>query len=60
MSYLTSLRYYNTGCIELQIRIIMLRGDVVKRKKIVSDPLGSYTGVPEEPNEKPTQDADDL
>lgn len=25
-----------------------------------SDPLGSYTGVPDDPNEKPVQDADDL
>lgn len=24
------------------------------------DPLGSYTGVPNEPYEKPIQDADDL
>ena len=26
----------------------------------VSDPLGSYTGVPKEKNERPVQDADDL
>lgn len=25
-----------------------------------SDPLGSYTGRPENPNEVPVQDADDL
>ena len=25
-----------------------------------TDPLGSWTGVPREPNEKPVQDADDL
>ncbi len=25
-----------------------------------SDPLGSYTGVPADPKEKPVQDADDL
>ena len=25
-----------------------------------TDPLGSYTGVPEDPYEKPVQDADDL
>ncbi len=24
------------------------------------DPLGSYTGIPEDPLEKPVQDADDL
>lgn len=26
----------------------------------VTDPLGSWTGVPENPDEIPTQDADDL
>lgn len=25
-----------------------------------TDPQGSYTGVPEVPNERPVQDADDL
>ena len=25
-----------------------------------TDPLGSYTGMPENPDEKPVQDADDL
>ncbi len=25
-----------------------------------NDPLGAYTGVPLNPNEKPQQDADDL
>ena len=29
-------------------------------KSISSDVLGSYTGVPEDPYEKPIQDADDL
>jgi hypothetical protein len=32
----------------------------MKKKKINTDPLGSYTGVPEDPCEKPVQDADDL
>ncbi|MBQ5840519.1 MAG: hypothetical protein IIW40_01035 [Clostridia bacterium] len=27
---------------------------------IITDPLGSYTGVPLEPGETPVQDADDL
>ena len=27
---------------------------------INTDPLGSYTGTPDDPYEKPTQDADDL
>ncbi len=33
-----------------------------KKKKFQSktDPLGSYTGVPENPYETPIQDADDL
>lgn len=31
-----------------------------KKKKIDTDPQGSYTGRPEEPYEKPVQDADDL
>lgn len=26
----------------------------------ITDPQGSYTGVPENPEEKPVQDADDL
>ena len=31
-----------------------------KDEKIVSDPFGSYTGVPLIPVEQPVQDADDL
>lgn len=31
-----------------------------KEERIVSDPFGSYTGRPEDPDEKPVQDADDL
>ena len=31
-----------------------------KKEKIIVDPFGSYTGRPENPNEKPVQDADDL
>ena len=27
---------------------------------IITDPFGSYTGKPIDPNEKPIQDADDL
>lgn len=30
------------------------------KKKIDTDPFGSYTGRPDDPNEKPVQDADDL
>ncbi len=28
--------------------------------KIPTDPLGSYTGVPDDPHDRPEQDADDL
>ena len=31
-----------------------------EKKKIVTDPFGSYTGRAEDPFEKPVQDADDL
>ena len=30
------------------------------KESIITDPLGSYTGRPEDPNERPIQDADDL
>ena len=30
------------------------------KKQIKTDPFGSYTGRPEDPFEKPIQDADDL
>lgn len=30
------------------------------KKAVKSDVLGSYTGVPEDPYERPVQDADDL
>ena len=32
----------------------------MKEKKIVTDPNGSYTGRPRNPEEIPVQDADDL
>lgn len=31
-----------------------------EKEKIVTDPNGSYTGRPQNPYEKPVQDADDL
>ncbi len=31
-----------------------------RMEKPETDPLGSYTGVPEDPYEEPVQDADDL
>ena len=33
---------------------------IISMQSSVSDPNGSYTGVPENPNETPVQDADDL
>ena len=30
------------------------------KKRIVTDPNGSYTGQPRDPEETPVQDADDL
>lgn len=35
-----------------------IRAKLVMNAK--NDPLGSYTGVPEDPFEEPVQDADDL
>ena len=32
----------------------------MKKKKINTDLNGSYTGLANDPNEKPVQDADDL
>lgn len=32
----------------------------MKKDKIITDPNGSYTGRPLDPNDKPIQDADDL
>ena len=31
-----------------------------KKRKYVTDPFGSYTGLVRHPEEKPVQDADDL
>lgn len=32
----------------------------IKNEKISTDPFGSYTGRPKDPDDKPVQDADDL
>ena len=32
----------------------------MERKRICTDPFGSYTGLVKDPDEKPVQDADDL
>ena len=34
--------------------------DLTAPEQIVTDPNGSYTGRPKDPEEKPIQDADDL
>ena len=31
-----------------------------KKETIVTDPFGSYTGRPKDPEDRPIQDADDL
>lgn len=40
--------------------VSMIKKKDDKKEIIVTDPFGSYTGRPGEPNEKPVQDADDL
>ena len=53
-------------CINSLSSAILIRrgGDKMKKKeqpeKIQTDPLGSWTGVPEDPFQIPVQDADDL
>ena len=34
--------------------------DFTVKSRIDTDPLGSWTGTPDDPNEMPIQDADDL
>ena len=34
--------------------------DFTSKPSINTDPLGSWTGTPDDPNDKPVQDADDL
>ena len=33
---------------------------MTQKKKVDTDPQGSYTGRPQDPHEVPVQDADDL
>lgn len=40
--------------------LIPLWPDSAMSTPFVADPFGSYTGVPENPEEQPMQDADDL
>lgn len=34
--------------------------NIISMKNSITDPNGSYTGVPKNPHDKPVQDADDL
>lgn len=34
--------------------------EFAKKSSIDTDPLGSWTGTPDDPNDMPVQDADDL
>lgn len=38
--------------------LLRIRNKRIMRAK--NDPLGSYTGVPKDPHDRPEQDADDL
>jgi len=38
----------------------MINKNEKPRETIITDPFGSYTGRPKDPNERPVQDADDL
>ncbi len=42
------------------ICIPLLEGPVNSDGLFITDPQGSYTGVPVDPHEQPVQDADDL
>lgn len=42
------------------IKISQRVQDIISMQDCVTDPNGSYTGVPENPYEKPVQDVDDL
>lgn len=45
-----------------KIPIFFTSGSLMESQpeQIVTDPMGSYTGIPENPEETPVQDADDL
>lgn len=38
----------------------MINKDKKQKEIIITDPFGSYTGRPKDPQERPIQDADDL
>ena len=40
--------------------VIALKQNTVVTRKEAYDPMGSYTGIPQNPLERPIQDADDL
>ena len=57
--------YYNIGMKKWQQGRIKMKNREISKEKgplgwICNDPMGSYTGVPADPMEKPVQDADDL
>ena len=39
---------------------MILWGDKMRKRRIETDPFGSYTGLTDNIDEKPVQDADDL
>ena len=44
----------------IEVNIMNKSKKVVSEERIVTDPFGTYTGLPVIPNERPVQDADDL
>lgn len=45
---------------DLPNRVTERATNIISMQNKQTDPNGSYTGVPENPNDKPVQDADDL
>ena len=43
-----------------QLKTSLEKSVFAVKNEIQTDPNGSWTGIPENPNEKPIQDADDL
>ena len=43
-----------------KIKVLLSEEETNRKDGVISDPLGSYTGVPVNKKEKPVQDADDL
>ncbi len=47
-----------SGLSPMDVALSVVRADI--NTGIKTDPLGSWTGVPEDKNDRPIQDADDL